>query len=62
MVERFRLNRLSESTPVVLFDELHKYPRWKQFLKGFFDTYSDQVRIIVTGSGAWTITDAAAIA
>ena len=48
--ERFRLNRLSESTPVVLFDELHKYPRWKQFLKGFFDTYSDRVRIIVTGS------------
>jgi len=50
LVERFGLNRLSDSTPAVLFDELHKYPRWKQFLKGFFDTYSDQVRIIVTGS------------
>jgi predicted AAA+ superfamily ATPase len=50
LVERLRLDRLSESTPVVLFDELHKYRRWKQLLKGFFDTYSDQVRIIVTGS------------
>ena len=50
LVEWFRLNRLSESTPAVLFDELHKYPGWKQFLKGFFDTYADQVRIIVTGS------------
>ena len=50
LVERFKLNHLSETTPVALFDELHKHPRWKQFLKGFFDTYTDQVRIIVTGS------------
>ena len=28
--------------PAVLFDELHKYPRWKQFLKGFFDVYGDR--------------------
>ncbi len=50
LVERLELNRLSKTTPAALFDELHKYPRWKQFLKGFFDTYADQVRIIVTGS------------
>ena len=50
LVERLKLNRLSEKNPVALFDELHKHPRWKQFLKGFFDTYADQVRIIVTGS------------
>jgi predicted AAA+ superfamily ATPase len=50
LVERFHLNRLFESTPVALFDELHKYPRWKQLLKGMFDTYGDQVRMIVTGS------------
>ena len=25
------LDRLSETVPVVLFDELHKFPRWKQF-------------------------------
>ena len=50
LVERLGLNRLSSTIPVALFDELHKYPRWKQFLKGFFDTYADQVRITVTGS------------
>lgn len=50
LVEQHKLSRLSSSVPVVLFDELHKYPRWQQFLKGFFDTYADQVRIIVTGS------------
>lgn len=55
LVERLQLNRLSKTTPVALFDELHKYPRWKQFLKGFFDTYSDQVRIIVTGSSRMDI-------
>ena len=50
LVERLKLNRLSETIPVALFDELHKHPQWKQFLKGFFDTYVDQVRIVVTGS------------
>lgn len=50
LADRLNLNRLSKTIPVALFDELHKYPRWKQFLKGFFDTYADQVRIIVTGS------------
>ncbi len=34
----------------IVFDELHKYRRWKQFLKGFFDTYEDRVRIMITGS------------
>ncbi|GMQ84164.1 MAG: ATP-binding protein [Gammaproteobacteria bacterium] len=50
LIEHFKLDRLSGTTPVLLFDELHKYPRWKQFLKGFFDSYADQVRIMATGS------------
>jgi predicted AAA+ superfamily ATPase len=35
---------------VVVFDELHRYGRWKTFLKGFFDTWGERARIIVTGS------------
>ncbi len=50
LIDHFKLDRLSGTTPILLFDELHKYPRWKQFLKGFFDTYADQVRVMVTGS------------
>lgn len=50
LVEGLGLNRLSTRTPGVLFDEVHKYPRWKHFLKGFFDVYGDRLRIIVTGS------------
>ena len=50
LVEALGLDRLTASVPGVLFDELHKYPRWKQFLKGFFDVYGERLRIIVTGS------------
>lgn len=51
LVERFGLDRLAATPPTILFDELHKYPDWKQFLKGFYDSYADRARIIVTGSG-----------
>jgi len=34
----------------VIFDEIHKYPRWKNFIKGFFDSHGSGRRIIVTGS------------
>jgi hypothetical protein len=36
--------------PLIIFDELHKYRKWKTFLKGFYDKYSKKVQIIVTGS------------
>ena len=51
LADGLKLDRLSEAPPVVLFDELHKFPRWQSFLKGLFDTYADQVRVAVTGSG-----------
>ena len=47
---RLGLGRLSRQPPVAVFDELHKFARWKSFLKGFYDTYADLVRSIVTGS------------
>lgn len=34
----------------VVFDELHKYARWKHFLKGFFDRYEKELKIVATGS------------
>ncbi|MBC8387421.1 MAG: AAA family ATPase [Actinobacteria bacterium] len=34
----------------MVFDEIHKYGKWKTFLKGFFDTYKEKIKIIVTGS------------
>lgn len=41
---------LSGGRKVLMLDELHHYPKWKNFLKGFFDTHGDKVRVVVTGS------------
>ena len=42
--------QLGGERPLIVFDELHKYRKWKLFLKGFFDKYSKKVQILVTGS------------
>jgi predicted AAA+ superfamily ATPase len=36
--------------PLLVFDELHKMPGWKNYLKGVFDTRPAGQRILVTGS------------
>ncbi|MBN1770523.1 MAG: ATP-binding protein [Deltaproteobacteria bacterium] len=36
---------------LVLFDEIHKYARWKNYLKGAFDKYREDFLFLVTGSG-----------
>ena len=41
--------------PLIVLDELHKYPQWKNYLKGLIDTYKGQVHIIVTGSAKLNI-------
>ena len=43
------LDQVTEESMVCLFDELHKYSRWRDFLKGLHDSYST-FRAIVTGS------------
>lgn len=50
LAEKLSLDRISESLPVIILDEIHKYKKWKQFLKGFFDHYEDKCHIVVTGS------------
>jgi len=44
------LNKLSRDKKAIIFDEIHKYGKWKNFLKGFFDVYSRRAKITVTGS------------
>jgi predicted AAA+ superfamily ATPase len=50
VAERLALDRLRPRLPIGVFDELHKYAKWKSFLKGFFDVHGERMRIIVTGS------------
>ena len=35
---------------LVIFDEIHKMPQWKKFIKGAFDTRAGNQAILVTGS------------
>ena len=43
-------NQIPLSTHQLIFDELHKFGQWRNFIKGFYDTYGDTTKIIVTGS------------
>lgn len=37
-------------SPLIIFDELHKYPRWKQWIKGVYDTKPAHQQYLITGS------------
>lgn len=38
------------TTSLLVLDELHKMPGWKNYLKGIYDTKPEQQQILVTGS------------
>lgn len=37
--------------PLVVLDEIHKYPRWKRYVKGLWDTRNERFDLAITGSG-----------
>jgi predicted AAA+ superfamily ATPase len=39
-----------KSTDLLIFDEIHKMPGWKTYIKGVFDTRPEKLKILVTGS------------
>jgi len=43
-------SRFKGDAEIILFDELHKYKDWKNYLKGQFDKHKESFRILVTGS------------
>lgn len=45
------LKRELPRTDLWVFDEIHKYRKWRNYLKGLFDTRPPKQRILVTGSG-----------
>jgi predicted AAA+ superfamily ATPase len=50
IANHYGLQHAAKDHPLFIFDEIHKYRKWKLFLKGFFDLYEDQASVIVTGS------------
>ena len=50
LAAKYGIDKPTSARRVVVFDEIHKYSRWKQFLKGFYDIYGKSWRIVATGS------------
>jgi len=44
------LNLQPTKTPWICFDEIHKYPKWKDILKEIYDKHGELYRFIITGS------------
>ncbi|GAB6090581.1 ATP-binding protein [Spirochaeta dissipatitropha] len=40
----------SSRTRLIVFDEIHKMPQWKNYLKGIWDTRPSDLSVLVTGS------------
>ncbi|MBW2368629.1 MAG: ATP-binding protein [Deltaproteobacteria bacterium] len=45
------VHREDDTKPLIIFDELHKYPDWKNYLKGVFDRDKKNYKFVVSGSG-----------
>ena len=45
------INRIDGSAPLVIFDEIHKYKNWKNYLKGIYDQFEKDYKFLVSGSG-----------
>ncbi len=40
----------AEDREWVVLDEIHKYPQWKNILKGYYDEWKDCIHFVITGS------------
>lgn len=45
------MKRTNPSPPLLVFDEIHKYKEWKNYLKGVYDQFHKSHRFLVSGSG-----------
>jgi predicted AAA+ superfamily ATPase len=43
-------SRWPGNADLIVIDEIHKYKKWKSFLKGEYDTLKDRYRFLITGS------------
>lgn len=46
----FFIKQFDGSSFLVIFDEIHKRPRWKDILKGAYDSIDKKIRLLITGS------------
>ena len=55
LAAKAELDRPRTQLPLIAMDEIHKFLKWKSFLKGFFDGYGRQCRVLATGSARMDI-------
>ena len=55
LLNQMGVHELRDQRAVVAFDELHKYKDWKNYLKGLFDLYEQQLAVLATGSARMDI-------
>ncbi|MBI5614085.1 ATP-binding protein [Candidatus Gottesmanbacteria bacterium] len=48
--KRILENMFRADAGLIIFDEIHKYKKWKNYIKGEFDIHKDIFHILVTGS------------
>ncbi len=51
----FLKKQWDRKAPLIVMDEVHKWPKWKMLLKGVYDTEGIPPRILVTGSARLNI-------
>lgn len=42
--------KFQANAELIIFDELHKYKKWKNYIKGEFDTHKNRFNMLITGS------------
>jgi len=47
---RLRQGELPPNQPLIILDEIHKYARWRNLVKGLYDTEKSERSLVITGS------------
>ncbi|MEQ1666402.1 MAG: AAA family ATPase, partial [Bdellovibrionales bacterium] len=48
--EKIKNREWPKNEPLVVFDEIHKYKKWRNLIKGFYDTLKNTHAFLITGS------------
>ena len=52
VIKSIGIEQLSDRSPLMIFNEIHKYQHWRNFLKGLFDQYESAAKFLVIGSAS----------
>ena len=48
--DKIRKGLFPANETLIILDEIHKYPKWKSLIKGYYDTNKSKINFLVTGS------------